>query len=100
MKKSFIFVAQGKQKDYPGKNTIMDALDEGETVELTFFADKDQIIIINHIGEISGCFPSQNPATKADYRYLRDNLDVGSQVSAIAIPHNVFNYGVQVTITT
>ena len=53
MESQLVFVAQGKQKDYPGKNTIMDALDDNQEVELTFFCDDKKIIIINHIGEIN-----------------------------------------------
>ena len=98
MESKFTFVAQGKQKNYPGKNTIMDALDAGEEVELTFFADDNQIVIINHIGEVSGCLPP-NPTTMDDYVYLRTHLDIGSTIKAKAIPHNVFYYGVEVSIT-
>lgn len=98
MEKVITFVAQGKQRKYPGKATIMDALDEMQKVELTFFIDNNQIVIINHCGEISGCIPSGNPATLDDYAYLRHHLDIKSQVKAIAIPHNMFTYCVQVTI--
>lgn len=98
MEKILTFVAQGKQKKYPGKSTIMNALDKGQKIELTFFVDDNQIVIINHYGEISGCIPSGNPATLDEYAYLRHHLDNSSQVKAIAIPHNVFTYGVQVSI--
>lgn len=92
------FVAQGKQKKYPGKSTIIDALDKSQEVKLTFIAEDDQIVIINHYGELSGCIPSGNPATLDEYACLRHHLNIASPITAIAIPHNLFTYCVQVTV--
>lgn len=94
------FTAQGKYKDYPGKSTILDELENGKEVELTFVPEEKQLIIINPYGEISGCIPSGNPEKAEAYTFLRVHMDIGSPMKAIAIPHGVFTYDVQVTITT
>ena len=91
------FVAQGKSKDYSGKSTIMDELGKGKEVELTFYDDNNKIVIINHLGEVSGCIPP-NPRLIEEYQLLRDAISANKELVGKALYHSVFTYCVQVTI--
>ena len=94
------FTAQGKYKDYPGKSTVIDELEAGKEVELTFIPEEKKLIIVNPYGEISGCIPSGNPEKAEAYTFLRVHMHAKTPMRAMAIPHGVLTYDVQVTIQT
>lgn len=100
MENVLTFTAQGKYRHYPGKATVIDDIEDGKEVELTFFPEDKKIIVINPYGEISGCIPCGHPIRTEGYDFLCHHLNIGSPIKAIAIPHGVFTYDIQVTITT